>query len=123
MCLLLLSLPQQPDGRFGKQLDRGKIKGSPVVPGSTAKLFEDGESALYTVTILKGQYEAGFYEGDTFQQGVFVDYVENFKNKARERRFVIRSFTFDPNAASASTRTLDDHASPRGVTGRETHGC
>lgn len=34
-------------------------------------------------------------------QGVFVDYVENFKNKARERRFIIRNFSFDPNAAQA----------------------
>lgn len=59
---------RQPDGHFGKSQDRAKIKGSPVVPGSSEKLYEDGESALYTVTILKGQYEAGFYEGDSFQQ-------------------------------------------------------
>lgn len=32
---------------------------------------------------------------------MFVDYVENFKNKARERRFIIRNFSFDPNAAQA----------------------
>lgn len=30
-----------------------------------------------------------------------MDYVENFKNKARERRFIIRNFSFDPNAAQA----------------------
>jgi len=29
------------------------VKGSPVVPGSTVKLFEDGEACLYTVTVLK----------------------------------------------------------------------
>jgi hypothetical protein len=33
--------------------ERAKVKGSPVVPGSTAKLFEDGEACLYTVTVLK----------------------------------------------------------------------
>jgi hypothetical protein len=38
-------------------------------------------------------------QGDTFQPGVFVDYVEPFKNKAREHRFVVRNFTYDPNAA------------------------
>lgn len=46
--------------------------GSPVVPGSSQKLFEDAEASLYTVTILKGQYEAGFFQGEDFQPGVFV---------------------------------------------------
>lgn len=81
--LLLILLPHsnvwQPDGHFGKSQDRAKIKGSPVVPGSSEKLYEDGESALYTVTILKGQYEAGFYEGDSFQQvrARYMDIGEN----------------------------------------------
>lgn len=95
------------DGKFGKALERSRVKGSPVVPGSTKKLFEDSEAALYTVTVLKGQYEAGHYEGEDFQNGVFVDYVEAFKAKARERRFVARNFTFDPAAAEAARGALD----------------
>jgi hypothetical protein len=39
-----------------------RVQGSPVVPGSARKIFEDPEAALYTVTILKGQYESGRFE-------------------------------------------------------------
>ncbi|KAM3568373.1 hypothetical protein VYU27_009503, partial [Nannochloropsis oceanica] len=86
---------------------RAKVKGSPVVPGSTVKLFEDGEACLYTVTVLKGQYESGFFTGEEYQNGVFIDYVEEFKNKARERRFIARNFTFDPAAADNARNALD----------------
>lgn len=86
--------------------------GSPVVPGSSQKLFEDAEACLYTVTILKGQYEAGFFQGEDFQPGVFVDYVEAFKGAVREKRFVARNFTFDPaavdNAKKAQERAVID---------------
>lgn len=77
------------------------------MPGSSRKLIDDQEAALYTVTILKGQYEAGFYTDDEWQPGVFSDYVEEFKNKARERRFVARQFKYDPNAAQAAKTALD----------------
>ena len=43
-----------------------------MVPGSSQKLFEDAEASRYTVTILKGPYEAGFFQGEDFQPGVFV---------------------------------------------------
>lgn len=33
------------------------VKGSPVVPGSTQKILEEGDQVLYTVTILRGQYQ------------------------------------------------------------------
>ena len=54
------SLPQVPSAV------RAKVKGSPVVPGSTVKLFEDGEACLYSVTLLKvreGAREGGFEGG------------------------------------------------------------
>jgi hypothetical protein len=30
----------------------------------TLQIVEEGEWCLYTVTILKGQYQAGFYDGE-----------------------------------------------------------
>jgi len=78
-----------------------------VVPGSSRKITEDTEAALYTVTILKGQYEAGFYESEEWQPGVFVDYVEEFKKQARDKKFIIKNFKFDPSAAQAAKTALD----------------
>lgn len=42
---------------FGSQVDRHKQRGPPVVPGSVQKVHEDFETILYTVTILRSQYE------------------------------------------------------------------
>ena len=42
---------------FGPQVDRHGKKGSPVVPGSLELVMEDNDSALYTITVLKGMYE------------------------------------------------------------------
>lgn len=38
-------------------MDRHGKKGSPVVPGSLELVMEDNDSALYTITVLKGMYE------------------------------------------------------------------
>ena len=54
------------------------------------QVLEEGDCSLYTVTILKGQYQAGFYDGEQFQAGMFVDYVEAFKKAAKEKRFTVR---------------------------------
>lgn len=85
---------------FGPGCDRHKRTGSPVVPGSTKKVLQEGEHLLYTVVVLKGQYEAGYMEDGVFQQGNFVDFVEPFKAAAREQRFIVRDFTFDPEATT-----------------------
>lgn len=42
---------------YGQLVDRHGKKGSPVVPGSLQKVVEDGESVLYTVTVLRSMYE------------------------------------------------------------------
>ncbi|OQR81600.1 H - or Na -translocating F-type, V-type and A-type ATPase (F-ATPase) Superfamily [Thraustotheca clavata] len=84
---------------YGPKKSRGTVKGSPVVPGSSRKLFEEGDSTLYTVTILKGQYQSGTYDNDgNFEAGTLLDYVEKFKHAAREKRFQARDFTYDPTA-------------------------
>lgn len=46
------------DGQFGPGFSsRGVVKGSPVVPGSSQKVLEEGDQILYTVTVLRGQYQ------------------------------------------------------------------
>jgi V-type H+-transporting ATPase subunit C len=59
----------QNDGKFGPALDRASVKGSPVVPGSAKKVLEEGDSALYAVTILRGHYQAGVLVDETFTPG------------------------------------------------------
>merc|ERR1711933_96467 len=81
---------------FGPEYtDRGKVKGSPVVPGSLQKVHSDADSILYAVTILKGQYQAGYYENDEFQQGTNVDFIIKFEKACKEKRYIVRDFTWD----------------------------
>lgn len=92
---------------YGSLVDRHGKRGSPVVPGSVKKVQEDKDSILYTVTILKSQYEAGYYEGDEFQPGTKVDIEEEFAKLCREKRFIVRDFKYDPSQASRSAMALE----------------
>lgn len=92
---------------FGSQVDRHKQRGSPVVPGSAKKIHEDLDSTLYSVTILKGQYEAGYYEGDEFQPGTKVDFVSEFEKACHDKRFIVREFKWDPTHAGKSGVELE----------------
>jgi hypothetical protein len=56
----------QNDGKFGKKSKRSSVKGSPVVPNSAVKIYEEGEYILYTITVLRGHYEAGSIVDETF---------------------------------------------------------
>ena len=87
------------DGNYGPESNRNSAHGSPVVPGSAFKIHTEGENHLYGVTILKGQYQCGYYEGEDFIQGTHVDYVEPFKLAAREKRLAVREFSFEPAKA------------------------
>mmetsp|Transcript_1386 Transcript_1386/g.2190 ORF Transcript_1386/g.2190 Transcript_1386/m.2190 type:complete len:419 (-) Transcript_1386:165-1421(-) len=93
--------------KFGTLVDRQKERGSPVVPGSLVKIHSDPESTLFAVTILKGQYEAGFFEGEDFQPGKTVDFEEEFTKSCREKRFIVRPFTWDPSQSSKSAVALE----------------
>eukprot|EP00594_Rhizosolenia_setigera_P015742 CAMPEP_0178966008 /NCGR_PEP_ID=MMETSP0789-20121207/16668_1 /TAXON_ID=3005 /ORGANISM="Rhizosolenia setigera, Strain CCMP 1694" /LENGTH=423 /DNA_ID=CAMNT_0020651195 /DNA_START=50 /DNA_END=1321 /DNA_ORIENTATION=- len=92
---------------FGQSVDRHSTRGSPVVPDSCQLVHEDNESALYAVTILKSQYEAGYYEGDEFQPGVKVDFEVEFAKACKEARYVLRDFKFDPGQASRNAMALE----------------
>eukprot|EP00611_Tribonema_gayanum_P032136 TRINITY_DN946_c0_g1_i3.p1 TRINITY_DN946_c0_g1~~TRINITY_DN946_c0_g1_i3.p1 ORF type:complete len:444 (-),score=205.05 TRINITY_DN946_c0_g1_i3:383-1714(-) len=93
------------NGQHGPEFSqRTATKGSPVIPGSTVKIMEDGDACLYTVTVLKGQYQAGFFDGEQFQPGMQVDYVDAFKKAAKEKRFTAKDFKFDPERAGELER-------------------
>jgi V-type H+-transporting ATPase subunit C len=93
--------------QYGSQVDRHAKRGSPVVPGSVTLVKEDGDSTLFTVTILKSQYEAGYYEGEEFVPGTKVDFEDEFVKACREKRYMVRQFEFDPNQASKSAMGLE----------------
>jgi V-type H+-transporting ATPase subunit C len=92
---------------FGSHVDRHKVRGSPVVPGSMKKVHSDEDSILYAVTILKGQYEAGYYENDVFHAGTHVDLEEEFTKACKDKRFFVREFSWDPEQASKASMQLE----------------
>lgn len=72
---------------FGPEGKRGSVKGSPVVPNSARKLHVEGDTVLYSITLLKGQYQPGFVDEEgSFEQGTVLDYIETYKTSAREKR-------------------------------------
>eukprot|EP01041_Mallomonas_annulata_P012227 gene12227-25675_t len=95
------------DGNFGPECQRAAIKGSPVVPASAVKIHQEGDTSLYSITILKGHYVAGVLEGSEFAPGHMVDYIEPFKVAAREKRFTIREFKFDASKAGGLDGQID----------------
>jgi V-type H+-transporting ATPase subunit C len=79
-----------------------------VVPGSLEKVMEDADSVLYTVTVLKGMYEAGYYEGEEFVAGTKIDLLEAFSKILREKRYVVReNFTHDPSQQGKSAMKME----------------
>jgi V-type H+-transporting ATPase subunit C len=92
---------------FGSSVDRHKKRGSPVVPGSLQLVHTDDDSLLYTVTILTGQYEAGYYENGEFQPGTKTDFYEEFTRACREKRYIVRDFEWDPDFASKSSMAAE----------------
>jgi len=93
--------------QFGNLVDRWDAVGSPVVPGSKQLVHSDNESVLYAVTILKGQYEPGYFEGDEFQPGTKIDFISEFSDACREKRYMLRDFTYDPSQASRNALELE----------------
>ena len=93
---------------YGSNVDRLKERGSPVVPGSLQKVHMDEDSILYAITILKGQYEAGYYENGEFQPGHKINFVEEFNRVCKEKRYLVReNFTWDPSYAAKGSMALE----------------
>lgn len=94
--------------QFGSQVDRHGKKGSPVVPGSLEKVMEDGDSVLYTITVLRSMYEAGYYEGDEFVPGTKLDLLVSFSKVLKEKRYVVRDdFSYDPSMQGKAAMALE----------------
>jgi len=93
--------------KFGSMVDRHQQRGSPVVPGSLKKVHSDIDTALYAVTILKGQYESGYYEGEDFIAGNKIDFDKEFTKVCSAKRFVVRDFKYDSSQASKSAMALE----------------
>uniref|UniRef100_K3WZ14 V-type proton ATPase subunit C n=1 Tax=Globisporangium ultimum (strain ATCC 200006 / CBS 805.95 / DAOM BR144) TaxID=431595 RepID=K3WZ14_GLOUD len=92
---------------YGPKGNRGNVRGSPVVPGSSRKILEEGDALLYTVTVLKGQYQPGRIDKEgTFEQGTVIDYVEDFKTRAREKKFIVRDFVFDQTSHATNEEAI-----------------
>ena len=63
---------------------------------------------MYTVTILKSQYESGHYEGSEFCAGKVVNFEELFTKQAREKRYVVKTYTHTPGAAGRTSVLLEE---------------
>lgn len=87
---------------FGNQVDRRRVCGSPVVPGSIQLVKSDTESILYALTILKGEYEAGYFEGNDFHAGSFKEFEPELAKACKEKRFVLRDFKWNPSQSTKS---------------------
>ena len=70
--------------------------------------MEDSDSILYTITVLKGMYEAGYYEGEEFVHGTKTDLLGAFAKTLREKRYMVREdFTFDPTQQGKAAMALE----------------
>jgi V-type H+-transporting ATPase subunit C len=62
----------------------------------------DTESILYALTILKGEYEAGYFEGNDFHAGSFKEFEPELAKACKEKRFVLRDFKWNPSQSTKS---------------------
>ena len=78
------AVPLGPAGR------RDAVRGSPVVPGSAARVAEDRDGyVLYVVAILKA-------------------FRDSFRAAAKEKRYVVRDFSYVPALAGSVARAAGD---------------
>lgn len=78
-----------------------------MAPGSAVKIHAENDGILYSMIILKGQYEAGTLQGNEYEQGKYIDYVEPLRLAFREKRFVVREFIYDPSKAGSLDGLLE----------------
>ena len=93
---------------YGPPDDRDSVKGSPVVPNSASKVFENSDQVMYAITVLRGHTTPGSmdFNGD-YTAGGAVDYVEPLKAAFREKRCTLRPLVFDPTKALGVDANVD----------------
>ena len=96
------------DGKFGPLSGRNNEKGSPVIPESISKIISEGDYSLYSMSILRGHYEAGVFDAQReFTPGKLVEYLDPFILAAREKRVIIRPWKFDNSKAGGIDGQID----------------
>jgi len=83
---------------------------SPAVPGSSVKLFSEGETSIFSVTLLKGRQNSGSYvDGtDQWQPGSFVDFVKVYTMAAKDKGFIVRPYAYDAEAVAKSAKDKEE---------------
>lgn len=93
---------------YGPTEDKDSVKGSPVVPKSAVKVFDNQDQVLYAITVLKGHTKPGTMDlNGNYTAGVLVDYVEPLKVAFREKRCTVRPLVFDASKATGVEANID----------------
>ena len=93
---------------YGLPEDRDAVKGSPVVPNSAKKVFQNTDQALYAVTVLRGHTTSGSVDlNGNYVAGTVVDYIEPLRNAFREKRCTLRPLVFDATKATGVDANIE----------------
>ena len=93
---------------YGSPEDRDAVKGSPVVPRSANKVFENADQVLYSITILRGHTCPGTVDlQGNYVSGEIIDYIEPLRAAFREKRCTLRPLVFDPSKATGVDANLN----------------
>ena len=61
------------DGKYGPTSGRNNERGSPVAPESLRHVRTEGEFAMFSISILRGHYEAGCFDvNNEFTAGMHI---------------------------------------------------
>lgn len=99
------------NGKYGNPSSSGRDreKGSPVVEGEAKKIFEEGDNILYSIVVLKGHYQAGYFdEEQNFVAGATTEYIEPIKHAFREKRFIAREWSYDSSRSGGLESQIAD---------------
>jgi V-type H+-transporting ATPase subunit C len=77
---------------YGPEHNRESVKGSPVVPGSARRIATDPDKDGYTLFLITA----------------LKKYEESLKQALKEKRVVVRDFTFNPAASGSGMRQIAD---------------
>lgn len=93
---------------YGPSEDKDSVKGSPVVPKSAVKVFENQDQVLYAITVLRGHTKPGTVDlNGNYTAGELVDYVEPLRAAFRDKRCTVRPLVFDASKATGVESNIE----------------
>ena len=93
---------------YGPSEDKDSVKGSPVVPKSAVKVFENQDQVLYAITVLRGHTKPGTVDlNGNYTAGELVDYVEPLRAAFRDKRCTVRPLVFDASKATGVEANIE----------------